>query len=103
MSAPSKTKRRWVPTVPRPRHQLRDPRLLERFKRVVLVNPDVGGWHFRPLTDRGWPVEMRVLRDADLLAHLTGACWIGCRVPADGETDRIALDIDMRTDPGRAP
>lgn len=98
-----KGKRKWVPTVPPPALTLRDPGLLERYKRIVLLNRDVFGWHFRPLTFRGWPLVKRVLGDADLLAHLDGGCWIGCRAPADGLTDRLAFDIDVDTEPGRAP
>ena len=99
----AKGRRKWVPTVPLPTLTLRDPGLLERYTRVVLLNRDVFGWHFRPRTFKGWPLEKRVLGEGDLLAHLTGACWIGCRSPADGLTDRLAFDIDVDAEPGRDP
>ena len=98
---PKNQKPNRVPTVPAPSAMVRDPRLLSRFMSVVLLNRDEGGWHFRRPQGGTWPAGTRHLTEVDLLAHLTGACWIGCRAPADGITDRLALDIDVDPEPGR--
>ena len=96
-------KRGWKATVPPASQTVRDPGLLERYQRVVLLNRSTYGWHFRPRSYKGWPLVRRALTESDLLAHLTGACWIGCRAPSAGHTERLALDIDVDGVPGRDP
>jgi len=46
---------------------------------------------------RRWTTERsQELRDGDILEHLVGTRWIGCRLPNGRPLDRVVIDIDCK-------
>lgn len=91
----------------RPGQSLR-PELVARAARVLLINNDPSAWNVQRRYTAGgsnsWRPVARRMADNDLEAMLLQRWWLGCRVPTDGQTDRLAFDLDCKGGPaGRAP
>lgn len=68
--------------------------LLERYKKVVLLNRTREGWNQQQKYGGKFPYPKRRLTDADLEAMLRHEHWLASRAPQEGLTDRIAFDLD---------
>lgn len=75
-----------------------DPAVLRRYLDVVPVNRSRDLWSLQKMYGSGFPRMPFRLHDGILSEMLTHKHWLASVAPADGRTDRIAFDIDAKTE-----